>query len=127
MFKIKWRNLIYLYIHSKTHTQGDREHGQARDLGLHAVGSGGSSSRAVGFRVGGVRFEFQSMSSQFLIAPLALNGQLGLLRPRESKGKLPHNAICQKQPGSNSWFADAWTKRGTHFTLYIQHGVPINI
>ncbi|GFN88606.1 hypothetical protein PoB_001511200 [Plakobranchus ocellatus] len=35
----------------------------------------------------------------------ALNGQLGLLRPGESKGaeesnvKLPHNAVCQEQSG----------------------------
>ncbi|GFN89623.1 LOW QUALITY PROTEIN: reticulocyte-binding protein 2 homolog a [Plakobranchus ocellatus] len=58
----------------------------------------------------------------FCVHP-ALNGYLGLLRPGESKGdeesngELPHNAVCQKQSGPYSWFSDAWTKRGTHFTL----------
>ncbi|GFO16673.1 glycoprotein hormone beta-5-like [Plakobranchus ocellatus] len=58
--------------------------------------------RAVGYQVRGPRFESQSGSSQFsllLCVHLALNGQLGLLRPREIKGgeenngKLPHNAV----------------------------------
>ncbi|GFO50693.1 hypothetical protein PoB_007719800 [Plakobranchus ocellatus] len=34
----------------------------------------------------------------------------------ESNGKLPHNAVCQEQPGPYSWFPDVWTKRGTLFT-----------
>ncbi|GFN89395.1 hypothetical protein PoB_001590100 [Plakobranchus ocellatus] len=45
--------------------------------------SGGSSGRAVGYQVGGLRFESHFGPSQFSIAPLrppALNGLLGLLR-----------------------------------------------
>ncbi|GFN76966.1 hypothetical protein PoB_000347200 [Plakobranchus ocellatus] len=55
----------------------------------------------------------------------ALKEKLGLLRSGESKGgeenngKLPHNAVCQEQSEPYSWFPDAWTKRGTHFTLFI--------
>ncbi|GFO26253.1 hypothetical protein PoB_005275800 [Plakobranchus ocellatus] len=35
----------------------------------------------------------------------------------ESNSKLPHNAGCQVQSGPYSWFPDACTKRGTHFTF----------
>ncbi|GFO02678.1 hypothetical protein PoB_002918300 [Plakobranchus ocellatus] len=30
----------------------------------------------------------------------------------ESNGKLPHNAVGQKQSGPYSWFSDAWRKFG---------------
>ncbi|GFN83699.1 tho complex subunit 6 homolog [Plakobranchus ocellatus] len=51
--------------------------------------------------------------SMLLCVHPALNGELGLLRPGESKGgeesngKLPHNAVCQEQSGPYSWFPDA--------------------
>ncbi|GFN97326.1 hypothetical protein PoB_002383200 [Plakobranchus ocellatus] len=35
----------------------------------------------------------------------------------ESNGKLPHKAVCQEQSGPYPWFPNAWTKRGTPFTL----------
>ncbi|GFN87356.1 hypothetical protein PoB_001386200 [Plakobranchus ocellatus] len=58
----------------------------------------------------------------------ALNGQQGRLRPGESKGSeesngtLPHNnyRVCHEQSGPYSWFPDALTKCGTHFTFYLQ-------
>ncbi|GFO16569.1 hypothetical protein PoB_004307400 [Plakobranchus ocellatus] len=61
----------------------------------------------------------------------ALNGLQGLLRAGESKGgeesngKLPYNAVCQEQPGSYSWFPDAWTKRGYSVYRYYKPALEI--
>ncbi|GFO27468.1 hypothetical protein PoB_005397300 [Plakobranchus ocellatus] len=89
-------------------------------------GSGGSPGRAVGYQVGGPRLESQSRQNQFIIAPPCLPIARWIavsLKTRrstggeESNGKLTHNAVCQVQSGPYSWLPDAWTKRGTHFTL----------
>ncbi|GFO24475.1 hypothetical protein PoB_005098000 [Plakobranchus ocellatus] len=77
--------------------------------------SGGSSGGAVGYQVRGPRFE----TSQFFIPPLGLL-KLGENKGgEESNGKVPLNALCQKQSGPYSWFSDDWTKRGTHITLLL--------
>ncbi|GFO35083.1 hypothetical protein PoB_006158800 [Plakobranchus ocellatus] len=79
-------------------------------------GSGGSSDKAVGYQVGGLRFESQSEPSQFSIALLCPPSTKRVARGEskggeENNGKLTHNAVCQAQSGPNSWFPDDWTTR----------------
>ncbi|GFN84355.1 hypothetical protein PoB_001086100 [Plakobranchus ocellatus] len=100
---------------------------------IEAGGSGGSSGRAVGYQPGGPRFDSQSGSSQILLCVHpALNGYLGLLRHgeskggEESKGKLPHNAVCQEQdpiPGSPMLGLSV----GLYFLLTYIEAIEINL
>ncbi|GFN92711.1 hypothetical protein PoB_001921700 [Plakobranchus ocellatus] len=74
--------------------------------------SGSSSGRAVGYQVRGSGFVSQSDQVNFYCSPVPT--QLGLLRSgeskggEESKGKLPHNAVCQEHSRPYSWFPNAW-------------------
>ncbi|GFO30787.1 hypothetical protein PoB_005729200 [Plakobranchus ocellatus] len=61
--------------------------------------------------------------SRYILCPASTKSVAKPLKIRESNGgeesktKLHQNAVGRKQSELYSWFADAWAKHGTHFTL----------